>query len=347
MTSDNGSPVASLPTEVLRAILCLATPPAIQICSSESPPFGQKPGLMQEPEPTLAVLRDKTSIVLVCRFWRAIATEFLYEDLVVKFDRLQELLELFRTTSAEDPAAGYGRYVRCIRTHLSSGTWQSGQITDFFRYCPNIRVLCKADITSDEGFWCGPITTQGYLQSACMSLSAIFWGCSGHGQPSDLEYDFLLNLLKLSPNVRFLSIPCSPKFIFGLLNVSGKDPLAGKNISYLEFQPAYVWNMTSKMREALMTFYPNVSEISQYVGRPRLGGHSGVSTFRFHLPPTDGSALMHAPRELTALAGPGLPSLQRVFLHGDWSSVFNLRAIEQNLVDQGRQVIFVDGEDSG
>jgi hypothetical protein len=103
-----------LPPEFLWSILRLAAPTAIQIPSHGSPPFLQKPGFMMNTADS--GLRNKSNVVLVCRSWREIATEFLYEDLVTNFDTVADLPQVLKDSSSADPSGGYGRYVRCIRT---------------------------------------------------------------------------------------------------------------------------------------------------------------------------------------------------------------------------------------
>ncbi|KAJ7509668.1 hypothetical protein B0H11DRAFT_1254953 [Mycena galericulata] len=352
-----------LPAELIWSILRFATPTAIDIPSDGSPPFLQKPGPMMNPADL--GLHDKVNIVLVCRSWRSIAVEFLYEDLVVSFDTVGDLLQLLRTSASEDPSTGYGRYVRCIRTRRSSVEWRFCQIVDFFLYCPNIRILCKADALAPDGQFWSPGTsftlsdiTRVSLQIASVSLTAIFWGDGS----ADLrigadrfQYIFLLYLLELCPNVDFLSISANPQSLHDLRRAVEHNRLAGKNIRYLELQPlSRTWTTDFVHYELLMTFFPGVKEISHHVGRPAIvptiAVNNNVATFRLHLtklvPPSE-NTLRAATPELMALAGSAYPALQRVVLHGDWSSVANIhefQTAEKSILDSGRQLVFADGQ---
>ncbi|KAJ6592247.1 hypothetical protein DFH09DRAFT_1136961 [Mycena vulgaris] len=344
--------VLALPTELLWSILRLATPPAIELGHAESPPFSQKPGATPHADMTL---RDKLSVVLVCRCWQAVATEFLYEDLVLaNFVGVRHLLELFETTSAEDPSAGYGRYVHSIWTR-SPVDLAYFRVIDFFPFCPNLRILSKGDAqTGDTGFWSirSDHGTDHNLQSAFLSLRALFWGeGTAFSRPENFQYSVLLDFLILCPNIEFLSIPSTPQSFVYLRQAMEDNPAAGKNIKYLELQPVVrTWILPF---QHLLDFFPSLREFSHHVGRPRIPmtqKNSSVICVRLCvsrlLPPSE-NTLRAATPELTELAGPGFSSLQRVVLHGDWSSVVNIpafRAIEQNLRDSGRRLVFADGE---
>ncbi|KAJ7148414.1 hypothetical protein C8R43DRAFT_1008931 [Mycena crocata] len=338
MTSDGHffPPILSLPTELSWSILRLATPWAYI-----SPPFAQKPAPVID-----TVLRDKINIVLVCRYWRAIATEFLYEEVAV--DSGLKTWDLVQLLKPSDSSPGYGKYVRCIKTlQLKFVGTEYCDIRDLLPFCPNLEIICKAD--ASKSFW------KDHQMSALSSLRSIFWG---HGradsQATTFHGTFLLKILALCPSVDFLSIPSSFRSFHYLRLAVEQNLSAGKHITHLELQPEVGMQLLPlDIWQRLTAFLPNLRQIGHHVGRPALPlsvvPNSGLMVFRLYvsnlLPPSE-NILRGAAPELSALAGDGFPDLQRVELHGNWRSVANVpafRAIEQDLLASGRSLVFADG----
>ncbi|RDB18558.1 hypothetical protein Hypma_000303 [Hypsizygus marmoreus] len=85
----SNSIISDIPNEVLRAILWLALPPNFLLDSS----------LERGPDSSWSrILRFKKSLVLVCRSWHAVGTEFLYSDVV--FRRVGQIPAFLRTIHA-------------------------------------------------------------------------------------------------------------------------------------------------------------------------------------------------------------------------------------------------------
>ncbi|KAJ6592245.1 hypothetical protein DFH09DRAFT_1358006 [Mycena vulgaris] len=267
-------------------------------------------------------LRDKTNIVLVCRSWCAIGPEFLYEESLYGLWQIRPLHTTRRT----------------------SIIWKHIRVTDFLPYCPNIRVFSEADAQFDnKKFWAALSDTTYYIDptTRLFLYNAL------------TSYIFLLNLLELSPNVDFLSIPASPESFPHLRCAIENKPLAGKNIKYLELRPALTGILFSAQSAVSMDFFPGLHEISHHVAHPIvMVGDSSVTCLRLYLSslsrPSDSvDTLATATAQLTALARPRFSSLRRVVLHGNWSSIANMsafRAVAENIVAGGRELIFADGE---
>ncbi|KAJ6614164.1 hypothetical protein B0H10DRAFT_2191668 [Mycena sp. CBHHK59/15] len=364
MTSDNStlSPFASLPSELLWSILRLAAPPTIAMLpDGDRPPFAIKSAHLLSLVNT--ILKDKISLVYVCKCWRAIANEFLYEEVVVNDDTGWQLLAVLQTTAAAagDASAGYGKYVRCIRTHRI-GLHGIILIPDFLRCCPNLQILYEPDIESNIDvkhlLWRsrGNLAKLGpaLAHSPLVSLRAMFWGEGTlDSETQQTAYSYLLEILEHAPNVVFLSIPSSPKSFQHLQHAMAKHPLAGKNIKYLELQSVpRTWILPARTWDVMLKFCPNLSEISHHVGRPVIimsSADTTVKCLRLHLssvlPPSENTLGAVSP-ELTFLTGAIVPSLERVVLHGNWSAVANIptfRSIENALMSNGRRLIFADG----
>ncbi|KAJ7493637.1 hypothetical protein FB451DRAFT_1214991 [Mycena latifolia] len=373
MSSDTCSLAVSLPTELLYIIFRLVTQ-TIPVLGARWPPFAEGPGPPKEQVDT--ALRDKRNIAHVCGSWRPVAIEFLYEELIVTSANAWVLLELLKSPSETDSSAGgYGPHVRCIKSHQSFAECRpSCGITDFLRLCPNVEIIsiCKADAFAELGPEKGHFipnidaSTRVSIESALTSLRAIFWadGKASDRAASKVQWGFLLAILELSPNVEFLSIPGSLDSFGHVQSGLTKNPQAVKNIKYLELQPATSpWYVPAGIWEAVSGHFPNLREISQHVGRPAIPktveNHT-VASFRLHphldpIPPdgtitvTGFNALAHeiALREdLEPLAGPGFPSIERVVLYGDWSTLANsptFQGFERSLLESGRRLIFVEG----
>ncbi|KAJ7086397.1 hypothetical protein B0H15DRAFT_347616 [Mycena belliarum] len=372
MTSDTYA--LSLPTELLYIIFRLTVSTVIP--PSDAPPCQWPPfsdTLAPSREQINAALRAKQAIAQVCRAWRPVAAALLYEELIVTADNARILMELLEPSPQEEAtASGLGQHVRYIKTHPSFGGSQSAAcgITDFLRLCPNTESIsiCKADAfpetrlpaapTTVAGEIVRPIddTTRASIADALTSLKAIFWAKGPDDVQARLaQVHFLLHILELSPNVEFLSIPSSLDSMQQILSGLKATRHALQGIKYLELQSAGTfWVVPGPLWQEFLDLFPRLQEVSHYTLRPTIQktveNHS-VTSFRLgpYVPLEDydiatQEALLGA--EVSALAGPGFSSLQRVVLSGDWSTFIHLpvlQTFEQDLVACGRQLIFTEG----
>src|ERR1700738_5062393 len=77
----------SIPTEILLSIFRIATGDAV---SPDYVPFSR--------DPTPAGLSVKVAIILVCKRWRAVGAQFLYEDIKITPRRFDSFLEILDRT---------------------------------------------------------------------------------------------------------------------------------------------------------------------------------------------------------------------------------------------------------
>ena len=90
-------------------------------------------------------MATKLAIVAVCRKWRGIGVEYLYESIVIptSMGNLGTLLEVV-TTSHSDTTPGYGWWVK--RIHIcdkivSIVRWHFDQLVAFMDHCPNLEIF--------------------------------------------------------------------------------------------------------------------------------------------------------------------------------------------------------------
>ncbi|KZT29176.1 hypothetical protein NEOLEDRAFT_1086166 [Neolentinus lepideus HHB14362 ss-1] len=98
-------------------------------------------------------MKTKCSLVLVCRSWRQIATELLYEHLVIRsFRRAVQVLLALRSSLRTVTINGidaivseYGQWVKHIEIHTQSRAAESNRFAEslfrVFQVCPNVRIL--------------------------------------------------------------------------------------------------------------------------------------------------------------------------------------------------------------
>ncbi|KAI1795536.1 hypothetical protein LXA43DRAFT_990962 [Ganoderma leucocontextum] len=190
-TSDAGKPRAdhtSLPPELWLEIFRYATHvPRARSISPGDPFVPERPvDYVWGMNSPIASMRTKCTLVRVCRAWRAIATELLYEHVVLSSPRrldvfyrtlLESRKELRETESGELEVVigqGYGQWVR----HLEVQRWmRAGHAQSFWQavvravsFCSRIRVL--------SGLWQEPLP-DGFLPVFARylppTLEEIYW----------------------------------------------------------------------------------------------------------------------------------------------------------------------------
>ncbi|KAJ6612434.1 hypothetical protein B0H10DRAFT_1952328 [Mycena sp. CBHHK59/15] len=120
-------------------------------------------------------LKTCLSLMRVCRLWRLVAAEFLYEDVrIADSQGLESLARGLQRSSVEYGSYGFGRYVRRLelprrRTTFTEYTHSLPfsmppimtapspiRLVDIFRYCPRLEILVRPCIrldAQDISFW--------------------------------------------------------------------------------------------------------------------------------------------------------------------------------------------------
>ncbi|KAJ7635533.1 hypothetical protein DFH06DRAFT_1479159 [Mycena polygramma] len=122
-------------------------------------------------------LRTCLSITRVCKLWRFLVAEYLYEDVrIMGAAGLKSLVSGLQRSALEDGLGGFGRYIRRLEMpmrHTQSGIHVSPfemalpssstfQLGDLFRLCPRLEIFCRPCLRLDsEGinFWASLIDT--------------------------------------------------------------------------------------------------------------------------------------------------------------------------------------------
>ncbi|KAJ7774273.1 hypothetical protein DFH07DRAFT_988421 [Mycena maculata] len=226
-----GEPACLPPPEIWRSIFSLAT------CSAASyavdyEPF-RPPRELEETAHYLEheALRLKTCLALVrvCKFWRTLAEEFLYEDVRIMNSRaLQSLVYGLHRSAKEEGSEGYGRYIKRLEITSKPTLFKNQTNTlpfrlpfpvhelfpihmgDLLRYCSRLEILVRPVLrldAEDINFW-GALIAKPIEGSRpfCPHLKRLEWS------DNDLDMRFfgttngkrLSEIISHSPNLRYL-----------------------------------------------------------------------------------------------------------------------------------------------
>ena len=157
-----------------------------------------------------ADLSVKLAIVLVCKRWKAIATEFLYEDVNISAQCFEGLLEVLDRIEPYGVKPN-GRYVR----RLTFTSTRVDMDVAVLKLCPNVEILVKPMILAQDEtpFYAFPfpdrtITTFG-------SVKRVEWSFRAYRQSPiycpfqrcvDRSLAFFSHLIQITPNLRDLSL---------------------------------------------------------------------------------------------------------------------------------------------
>ncbi|KAF8211431.1 hypothetical protein K438DRAFT_1807296 [Mycena galopus ATCC 62051] len=222
------------PPEIWRVIFSFAA------CSATSyaidyEPF-QQPRELEETSQVMELesLRLKTcmALVRVCRLWRTLSEEFLYQNVRVDSSRaLENLVGGMQRSAADEGSEGFGRFVKRLElqaklTHFKNLTNASSPfrlpspihkplvvgLIHLLRHCPRLEIIVRPSLrldAEDIHFWGALISTpiEG-SRSLCPNLQRLEWS------ESDLDMRFygttngkrLSELISHSPKLRYLFI---------------------------------------------------------------------------------------------------------------------------------------------
>lgn len=303
-------------------------------------------------------LSVKKSIVLVCRYWRALGAEFLYEHMEVR--TLSKLLG-----GGEDGCHSVGRFVRrlVLPSQPLAEVGARIQLTDILKRCRRIEILVQPAWSGGPedniAFWRDnpAVTLTSSLATLLTHVKRIDWCTTGNENVSDTHCRRLAGVLRAVPNLRYLSLrynvdpfpgPCSiPLPSLKTLRLHGEIGIFGLSMPNLEHIIVNNIGVTSdfcafsrigsSLRVIQLEGYgdgyqfdilrlaPSLREFCCSVRRETivvLGClHRSIDTVRlFCVRNPDAPAIAGFRKKSVILYDKtALPSLERVILHGDWS----------------------------
>ncbi|GLB37402.1 hypothetical protein LshimejAT787_0404530 [Lyophyllum shimeji] len=184
LSSNTGTPQMRpppLPDELLLEIFEFATHVHRHATLAPLDPFTPRRVSNNVMGPNTASLstRTKLSLVLVCRSWRRLAVQLLYDYLVIRSPaRATTILAVLQRSSSmtdgKSGPAGYGQWTRHIEVHTHArGANNLSFLQTIFRIfqeCPNVRML--------SGIWNHPLPIEFLNAVAALygpSLQGIYW----------------------------------------------------------------------------------------------------------------------------------------------------------------------------
>ncbi|KAH9952093.1 hypothetical protein B0H21DRAFT_13540 [Amylocystis lapponica] len=194
-------PLSSLPTEIWLQIFRLATisPLTARLRATTYSPFETANVGITYDEAT----KVKFVLVLVCKQWRRLVTEFLYEDVCLRHpEAFQAALE----RGAGDDPEGYGRWVRRVYLPYSSSATATSHPLAALRIleqCPQLEILVRIGLPRVEE----PLLRFEF-PATCPSLASLrrldWWH---HNEASGTGgINSLFDVLNAAPNIQYLTL---------------------------------------------------------------------------------------------------------------------------------------------
>lgn len=90
------------------------------------------------------VLGTKMSLLLVCRQWKEIVLECMYENIHIG-DHWQSLLNCLEGSKLKTDGIGYGQSVRCISLRACPVETDKSKLEEIIKQCSNAEILIKED----------------------------------------------------------------------------------------------------------------------------------------------------------------------------------------------------------
>ncbi|KAL5483055.1 hypothetical protein ACEPAI_8284 [Sanghuangporus weigelae] len=150
--------ICSLPHELLTEIFRIATDNPVRDIDSLVlwTPF-EGSYAPQKLEESRIALKTKHALASVCRLFRDLTPEFLYEDIWIRYgsDGLREVLEDSKVWDADGEGFGFGRFTRRVSIYsaveLSDSSVPMPQnARAILSCCPNVRVISRSPIPQEN-----------------------------------------------------------------------------------------------------------------------------------------------------------------------------------------------------
>jgi len=240
MVSPNISPsptvsrfTPTLPTEIWKLIFRFATTtPDLDYTHHDSAYTPFQPTLVDQMDTVMDVsgpllkanIRFKARLVFVCKHWKALASEFLYEDVRIQnSQQTRSFLDTLERSAKEMRSEGLGKYVRRLQLPPSNVNEDLSRPTDvrlvdIINCCTNLEILTKPpyhDGTDDLRFWWGLTTLAHDGRPKLASLKRLDWfaGFREENSPTEIQIQRLVDLIRESPNLRYLCLSGNPSNI--------------------------------------------------------------------------------------------------------------------------------------
>ncbi|KAJ7368003.1 hypothetical protein DFH08DRAFT_11962 [Mycena albidolilacea] len=234
----------------------------------------------------LEALRLKTCLALVrvCRLWRTLSEEFLYQNVrVVSCRALENLVRGMQRSAAEGQSEGFGRFVKRIELQAKSNHFKNLTntaepfrllspfhkppvvgLSDLFRHCPRLEILVKPSLrldAEDIHFWgalvCTPIENSRPL---CPHLKRLEWS------ESDLDMRFyettngkrLSELVSHSPNLRYLFLTSDRPNVLSHLSL-------GQSLHTLRLNRSHYHSSSRRVKGIQAKVNPGVTNLTNLV----------------------------------------------------------------------------------
>ena len=195
--------------------------------------------------------RLRYSLVLVCKLWRVLALQFLYECVWITHARAALYFQRVLVKSMLQRPLGYGNWVRhLILPTASVNTSKEGvRFVDIIRFCPQLETLTKAHYFGDDDdyFWRGLACTVPYEPGRYLSFGSfaslryLHWCYSGSRDTNyeDLEAWRLSEIVLHAPNLSFLSIQHFRRPLLGFYPHTHPNTVLCPSLTTLEFRSAF------------------------------------------------------------------------------------------------------------
>ncbi|KAF9466679.1 hypothetical protein BDZ94DRAFT_1250494 [Collybia nuda] len=331
-------------------------------------------------------LKVKKSIVLVCRHWKALGVEFLYEHMEV-----HTLSKLLRKGEENDRSVG--RFVRRLVLPYRPFEYEGGgssRFTEILKWCPKVEILVQpawlGGSEDNTGFWRDDprVDFTLALTSLLTNVKRIDWCTVGNETFHDIHCHRLAGVLRATTNLRYLSLrykvdpfpgPSSitlPSLL--TLRLHGEIGIYGLNMPNLAHIIVNNIGVASdycafkrvgpSLRVIQLAGYgdgyqfdvlrlaPSLRELCCSVRRETLVMlgclHESIHTVRLYcVANPDAPAIAGFRKKSVVLYHKtALPSLERVILHGDWSSFSKhpeFRLFRMRVLDRGCILEYASG----
>ncbi|KAI0797611.1 hypothetical protein C8Q75DRAFT_738970 [Abortiporus biennis] len=199
----------SLPNELWLIIFRFATvsPSTINLQSSSYTPFQSIPHNLRD-----EALGVKSNLSRVCKLWRQLLGEMMYEDVVLLKSNAAMLRKLLQD-ELEATGSNRNSVVRRICLPYSTVTTtrftsQSTDVLEFLRHSPNLKVLVRPNITTDMHIVPSEYLVFDFPAEECpqlLSLVRLDWWHHNEATRTG-GINSLINVLQEAPNLQYLSL---------------------------------------------------------------------------------------------------------------------------------------------
>jgi hypothetical protein len=247
-----------LPPELWMRILRFATLTQVtdKLFETEYRPFDDPPG-----EEERALLSDSDQVALalisVCRDWREMAQEFVYESVRLNHG-MSALLQALRSSAEQHPETGYGKWVKRLELSIVEHEDPESPVSplDILQLCPGIKVLVKYD---DD------LLPQSVGDAHFPGIKRFDWWYARYrdgdhrfdtkGDDGSRGLNFLRDIISRAPNLEYLLIAKRYSSTINLVNTP-------RSLTLALLTTLRVQGIDSHLRSELeIWFFPNLNTV--------------------------------------------------------------------------------------